>query len=250
MAKYLLKPLYVILIVVLSFWLLNKLNISLPLSMISTVTSKNDVFSVTGEGKIAAKPDTAQISLGVIIHGSTVTQVQSDANKTMNKITDDLKNLGLAEKDIKTTNYSLQPDYNYNNGSQTITGYSANISLLVKVKDFQKINNVIDKATTDGANQVGGLSFIVDDPTEFENQARKIAIDDAKKKAQTLAGQAGLNLGRVINVVENQQAQPRPMYVPAMMKTDGLGAAPNVPTQVEPGSTEIIMDVTLTYETR
>jgi len=240
MTKYLFKPLYILLIVVLSFWLLNKFNISLPLSMISTVTNKNDVFSVTGEGKVTAKPDTAQITLGVIIHGSTVTQVQSDANKTMNKITDDLKSLGLTEKDIKTTNYSLQPDYNYETGSQTITGYSANISLLVKVRDFQKINSVIDKATADGANQVGGLSFIVDDPTPFEDQARQMAISNAKKKAQTLASQAGLNLGRVINVVENQQAQPRPMYAPA----------PNVPTQVEPGSTEIIMDVTLTYETR
>lgn len=249
MTKFLLKPLYAVLIVVLSFWLLNKLNISLPLSMVSTVTNKNDVFSVSGEGKVTAKPDTAQITLGIVIHGSPVTQVQSDANKTMNKISEDLKQLGLAEKDIKTTNYSLQPDYNFQNGPQTITGYSANISLLVKVKDFQKINSVIDKATTDGANQVGGLSFIVNDPQPFEDQARQIAIRNAKKKAETLASQAGLNLGRVINVVENQQAQPRPMFTQAV-KADGLGSATNIPTQVEPGSTEIIMDVTLTYETR
>ena len=247
MAKFLLKPIYAVFIIVLSFWLLNKLNISLPLSMVSTVTNKTDVFSVSGEGKVTVKPDTAQVSLGVTIQGSTVGQVQTKANEIMNKITADLKKLGISDKDIQTTSYNLRPDYNYQTGSQKIVGYIADITLLLKIKDFQKINNAIDIATSDGANQVGGLSFIVDDPTPFEDKARQMAINDAKKKAQTLASQAGLNLGRVINVMENQQPQPRPIFAQAV-KTEG--ASPTVPTRVEPGSTEIVVNVTISYETR
>ncbi|MCL5675731.1 MAG: SIMPL domain-containing protein [Patescibacteria group bacterium] len=249
MIKLVLKPLYVILIIVLSFWILNKLNISLPLSMVSTVTNKNDVFTVDGQGKVTAKPDTAQINLGVTVNGNSVSQVQSQANETMNKITSDLKNLGASDKDIKTTNYSLNPNYDYRSGSQKIIGYVINIYLTVKTKDFNKINQMIDAATKDGANQVGGLSFVVDDPSKFENEARKLAIDNAKQKAQKIANEAGLRLGRVLNVSESQQPRPQPVLMNAAKAVD-LGGAPEESTQVEPGSTEIVINVTLSYETR
>lgn len=245
--KFFLKPLSLIAIIVFSFWLISKLNISLPLSIVSTVTNKADVFSVSGEGKVVVKPDTAQINLGITASGATIKDVQSKANQIMNKISSDLKKLGIKETDIQTTNYTLRPEYNYQVSPQKITGYVADINLQVKVKDLDKINQVIDTAAADGANLVGGLTFTVDNKEKYENEARKLAIEDAKKKAQTLASQAGLTLGRLINVTESLTPQPVPI-LRAVNLEKGIGV-PSEPTQIEPGSTEIKIIVTLIYET-
>ncbi|MCL4390569.1 MAG: SIMPL domain-containing protein [Patescibacteria group bacterium] len=218
-----------------------------PLSVNQITTTKNDLFTVTGEGKVTAAPDTAQVNLGFTASAANVTDVQNQANQIIKKISDDIKKLGIGESDIQTTAYSLQPNYSPN---QRITGYSATVNLTVKVRDFNKINQIIDTATADGANQVGGLAFTLDDATQtkLQSQARKIAIDQAKAKAAEIAADAGISLGRIVGVSENQPNPIRPLYAAGAIKTDA--ATPPVPTQIEPGSAEITIDVTLSYETR
>ncbi len=205
---------------------------------------------MTGEGKVTVVPNTAQISLGFTANASTVSDVQNQANQTINKISADVKKLGVEDKDIQTSSYNLRPNIDYQFANQRITGYAIDVNLSIQARDFSKINQIIDTATADGANQVGGLTFTLDDATQqkLTSQARKIAIDQAKQKAAEIAGEAGINLGRIIDVQENQPNIIRPMYAAGVAKTDTTTAP--APTQVEPGSSDITVDVTLSYETR
>lgn len=216
----------------------------IPFSVSSVTTSKQDAFTVTGEGKFSVKPDVALISLGVSANGASVKTVQEKLNSSINAVSAAVKNLGVSADDIKTVNYSINPTYDYSNGAQHITGYSANSTLSVKVRDLDKASAVIDAGTAAGANQVGGISFDVDDRTNAESQARKLAVTDAKKKAQAAADIAGFKLGRIVNYSEGFGGQPRPMTM--ALKADS--AVGSTPTQVEPGTSEINVTVSLSYE--
>lgn len=216
----------------------------IPFSVTSVTTQKTDFFSVTGEGKATQIPDIATVNVGVQAQGETVNQVQQDINKKINSISDAIKKLGIDGKDIKTSNYTISPMYDYRVSPQRITGYQANTNLTVTVRDLPKANSVIDAATANGANSVSSASFDISDKSKAENEARTKAVAGAKKKAEDAARIAGFRLGRVINYQESFGGLPRP--IPLMAKAEG-GVA-NAPTQIEPGQNEVQIDVTLSYE--
>ncbi len=218
----------------------------IPFSISSVVTNKTDTFSVSGEGKVTMIPDIAVVNVGVTAQGATVTQVQKDINTKMNAITDGVKRQGVEAKDIKTSSYTISPTYDYSTSTNRITGYQANANLTVKVRKIDSANAVIDAATAAGANEVGGITFDVDDKTKAENQAREEAVKDAKSKAEAAALAAGFKLGRIINYSEGGGAAPRPVMYDAALSLPKAGGG--APTQVEPGSSEIIVSVTLSYE--
>lgn len=219
----------------------------IPFSINSVTTAKTDTFSVSGEGKVTLIPDIAVISVGVTAQGSTVTKVQQELNVKINAMSEAIKKLGVDSKDIKTSYYNVSPVYDYSSSTQRITGYQANSNLTIKVRKIDNANAVIDAATAQGANEVGGVSFDVDDKTKAENQAREQAVADAKTKADAAAKAAGFKLGRVINYSEGGGASPRPMMYDAA-KTMPMAGGSNEPTQVEPGSSELTVNVTLSYE--
>lgn len=215
----------------------------IPFAVNSVTTAKSDTFNVSGEGKVSAPPDTAFVTVGIAANGATVKAAQEQINATINKVSEAVKSLGVDEKDIKTTDYNINPDYDYTGGSQRIKGYSASTNLSIKVREIDKINSVIDGATASGANQVGGISFDIDDKTKLENEAREKAVEDAKRKAENASKIAGFQLGRIVNYSENFGGYP--IY----MRTMAVGASEdNKTTQVEPGSSEIIVNITLSYE--
>lgn len=218
----------------------------IPFSINSVTTAKTDTFSVSGEGKVTIVPDIAVVSVGVTAQGATVTRVQQELNTKINAMSDAIKKLGVDSNDIKTSYYNVSPTYDYSSSTRKITGYEANSNLTIKVRKIDNANAVIDAATTQGANQVGGVSFDVDDKTKAENQARKLAVADAKTKADAAAKAAGFKLGKVINYSEGGGSSPRPvMYDAAKSISMAEGGEP---TQVEPGSSEITVNVTLSYE--
>lgn len=245
--KIFLFPLVSVLTLIIGLFIFLKFSPAIPLSI--TTTAKTDFFTVAGEGKVSAVPDIAQVNLGITVTGSSVSQVQFQANSTINAVSSAVKKLGVGDKDIQTTSYNLRPDYDYSNGKQSIKGYVADINLSVKAHQFDKINQIIDVATANGANQVGGLFFTLDDATreKLESQARKIAIDKAKQKATQIVAESGISLGRIINVSEGSNPSPRPIY--ALEKSLPVAGGGN-PTSIEPGSSEISISVTLSYETR
>jgi uncharacterized protein YggE len=207
-----------------------------------------DTIVVTGDAEVDIKPDVALISLGVIKESKNIAQAQDESSKVMNEIVSTLKEIGIKEKDLKTTNYSIYPKYDYNtqNGKSTLVGYEVSQNLQAKIRDFSKISSALQKATDMGANQIGGLSFIIDDEVNARSEARGLAIKNAQEKAKVLARQLGINIGGVINFSESG-ATPQPYY------DYGIGggmekAMSSIAPTVEPGTNNVSVSVYLTYE--
>jgi uncharacterized protein len=244
MFRQIIPALIIILFFFVALFLYVKLAGPIPFSVNSVTTTKSDTFNVTGEGKSSAVPDSASLSVGISANGSTVKQVQDQINTTSNRISDAIKKVGIDSSDIQTTNYNIQPNYDYANGSQRITGYNANTNLSIKIKDLQKINEVIDSASASGANQIGAVNFEVSDKTKAENEAREKAVADAKLRAENAAKVGGFRLGRLINYSESSGGMgPRPLPAQTLELARDAGN-----TKVEPGTSEITMMVTLSYE--
>jgi len=222
----------------------------LPISITQTSTQKQTTFNATGDSEISAVPDEAQIRLGIDVQKSSVTETQLAANEVINNISSSIKKLGIDEKNIQTQNYRVSPEYDYSSPERRITGYRVNTQVVVKITDFEKLNQIIDTATGLGANQVGGISFSLSEKkqAELKKEARKEAIAEAKDSAEELAKLAGIKLERVINVTESDgNNYPQPMYARAEMALGNAG--PEEPTQIEPGSEIYRYSVTLSYET-
>lgn len=241
------NPLLTILFIFLGLFLYTKLVGPIPFSVSvnSIQTTKANLFSVSGTGKATGIPDTAQLSLGVTKTATTVVAAKDQVNSAANKIIEDLKSLGIPEKNIKTTNYSVNPNYDFTRGGQNITGYTVIQTLEVK-SSIDTANRVIDVTTTDGANLIGGVNFIFDDKTkkELEDKARNEAVKMAKEKAESLAKATGIRLGKIVDVQESFGFEPRPVMMQA------LEVEKSEDTQLQPGENSININITLFYETR
>lgn len=227
----------------------------IPFDINSVTTSKSDAFSVTGEGKVEAKPDSATVRLGVVSRAATSEAAKTALNTNINKVIESVKALGVGEKDIKTENFNIYPEYGDArplpadqpvSDQNRISGYTANTNITVTVGSAELANKILDAGVSAGANQVGGVDFQVKDKNEALNKAREMAVADAKKKAEDAARIAGFKLGKVINYAE---AQGGGYPVPMMAKAEDSRAG-GAPTNVQPGTNEIMVTVTLSYEIR
>ncbi|MFA6304371.1 MAG: SIMPL domain-containing protein [Patescibacteria group bacterium] len=219
------------------------------------VNPDRNQVSFTADAKVFAKPDIAQIQLAVKTERSkdAVTAVKNNTAK-MNAVTDKLKELGIEDKDVKTTNYNLSPEYDYtiNVGRSTLAGYSVYQEVTVKIRDLDKVGTIIEAATSAGSNQVGGISFTIDDLTEIKKQARAEAIAKAKEQAKSMAELTGIKLGKLVNVYENT-GSPMPYYDNGIYsaKTMGMGGAElSVAPTIQTGENEVRVEITLSYEVK
>jgi len=220
---------------------------AVPLSLNVVTTTNNTLFTATGTGEATAVPDTAQFTLGVTKTASTVQQAKEQMTQAANKIITDLKTLGVEDKNIKTVDYQVNPNYDTTSGAQ-ITGYTVTQTLQVSITPIEKANQAVDKATADGANQVSSLIFTLTDAEkqQLEDKARSEAIQNAKQQAQKLASQTGVRLGRIINVQQGGGQTPFP-YEAAALSTQGK-AVDNRST-LTPGENTVTVTVILSYET-
>jgi uncharacterized protein YggE len=221
-------------------------------------------FAVSGQGRAIGVPDVAQFSFSVITEGGKdIAKLQTDNTAKINKAIAFVKQSGVADKDIKTESYQLNPRYQnvvcnpgpyavaVNCPPAEIVGYTIQQTVVVKARDFSKLGNLVSGVVTAGANSVSQLNFIVDDPTALENQARTEAIAKAKEKAKAIAKAGGFSLGRLLTINENGVL---PMYKErlTMAVQDmayGMGGAAPVPAPaIEPGSQEINITINLEYE--
>ena len=204
--------------------------------------STSQTVSFTGEGKVKATPDTAKVEIGLITEGKDSISVQNENSSKMNAVIKFLKEQKISEEDIKTSAYSLSPKYEYNKGKSTLSGYILNQALTVTVRDLNKIGEILDGAVSNGANQINSISLFVDKPEELKNKAREAAVKQAREQALAASKIAGFNLGRVVGFNENTLGEP-PVFYEALVKGGGTAPAP----QIEPGTQEITINVTLTY---
>lgn len=219
----------------------------IPFSVKSTTTTTDDMFTVSGVGEKTAIPDTTQFTVGVTKTASTVESAKEQANTATNAIIEDLKALNVPEKNIKTINVNTYPNQDFNRGN-AVTGYTVSQELQVKVEDVDLANRALDSATANGANQVSGVTFTVDDEAkkELTKKARKEAINDAKSKAEDIASDAGIRLGKIVNIYVSDTDQP-PMPFDAKLETGAR--AGNAATDLQPGENTVTVNVTLSYET-
>jgi uncharacterized protein YggE len=211
-------------------------------------TVPEHTISVSGTGTVTLKPDVADLHLGVLITRPTVKAAQADAASAMTKVIAALKALGIADKDIQTSNVSLQPAYDYSSNSNPprITGFQMSNSVTVTVRDLTKLGDAIDNSLAAGATSLDGVNFRVDDQTAAEGQARQAAMAEAKSKAQTLATAAGVSIGGVASISETSAPMPYPI-----MYSGGAPAAAvdgsKVATPIQAGTTDVTITVAVVY---
>lgn len=238
---------FTILFIFLGLFIYTTLAGPIPFFVNSVQTNKSDYFRVEGVGEATAVPDTAVISFGVTKTAPTVSTAQQQANTVINQITKGVKDLGIEDKNIKTTNYSVYPNYSFAGEKQTIDGYTVTQNISVNIKPIDKANQAIDIATAAGANLVGSISFTLDAEAkkDLQQKARDEAVKNAKEKAQSLSEAAGISLGKIIDIQEfptyNAQSD-------MTMAVGGMNKAESAPTEINPGETTISTTVSLGYQ--
>lgn len=247
--KYLEKIIFVLFVFIFILGVL-KFSSNLTWSTHQVTVPKQEAFNVSAQGEIYTTPDTATIVLGVEKEGKTVTEAQEEINKINSKVIEKLKELGVKKEKIKTTNYTINPRYEWNNetGERRLAGYQASVNISVKTQDFEKLNQIIDQATEAGINNVVNLSFGLEDEEEAKAEARDQAIIKAKAKAKEIAKVSGLNLGNIINVSvsENNNYPIAPRYDLNYGADEAMKESYS--TQLEAGETKIVVTATLSYE--
>lgn len=205
-------------------------------------------ISVMGEAKAYAKPDIATISFGVHTQATKSQDTVNQNNEIMNKVVKSIKDSGVKDEDIQTTLYNLFPLYDYTERGSVFRGYSLDQQVQVKIRDFDKINDILDKAAANGANTIGSLQFTVDDMEKVRAKAREKAIIQARDKAKSIASQSGLRIVKLVNIYENYYPGPVPMY--------GMGGAGDVAVKesyapsIQSGELRVDSTVTLVYSVK
>ncbi len=206
-------------------------------------------ITVSSEGKTTVVPDLATLNFSVVAQGADPVKLQNDNNAKIDDAIGYIKSQGVDPKDIKTTGYNLSPNYTYNpkTGKSMIDGYTLTQSVEVKVRDFTKVSPILAILPTKGINDISGPNFSVDDPDKFLNQARAEAFAKAKEKAAAIAGFADSHLGRVVTFSESTGGYP-PIYFDRMSMAKGGGPVPAPAPAIEPGSQEVTVQISVTYE--
>jgi uncharacterized protein len=203
--------------------------------------------SVTGQGMVNVPPDTATVTVGIDVIRPDLGESQEEAARQATAIIEAVRAIGVSEQDIQTANYSVNilRDYSESGNPTDITGFEVMNQVNVTIRDIDAVGDLLDAVVGAGANSIWGVQFFVDDPRPFATEARVAAVEDAREKARQLAEAAGMELGRVVSISEGYTAQPMPL--PAMGRGGGM-AESSVDTPIQAGTSQITVDVSMTFE--
>jgi uncharacterized protein YggE len=197
-------------------------------------------ISVTGEASVSVPPDLAQVDGGVTSDGKTAREASDTNNAAMGNVLLALKGAGIDEKDYQTSRLSLQPQYAPNrSGPSPVVGYRASNRVTIRVRDITKVANVIDVLVGAGANEVGGINFMVSQASKLLDDAREKAVADARRKADIYARAAGVTLGEPLSISEEGSSVP--LYRGKMAAPMAAGA------QVAQGEETLSVTVSVTW---
>lgn len=208
-------------------------------------TQQDTGIWVTGQGKIAVTPDIAILYLGVEVEAGTVEKAQADAAVAMDAVLNSLKQNGVSENDIQTQYYSINPVYDWSEKGRVLIGYRVSNSVEAKIKDVEETGAVIDSAVRAGGDyiRINNVAFTVDDYSQYQAQARELAVKDASDKAAELAQYSGVELGGATYISEGS------FYAPARYDNTFKDAveAGMPTTPIQPGELEVTLTVQITY---
>ena len=202
-------------------------------------------ISVSGRGEVEAPPDVAIVSVGVEVREDTVAAARERAAELAQAVIDSLEDNGVEERDIRTTSFSIQPQYDFNRDEEPrITAYIVRNTVEVTVREIDEAGDIIDDAVEAGGDDVRfqGIRFDIDDTTALVEQARELAMDDARAKAEQLADLADVGLGDPIAITESSSTAPPPIFV----GRDDLAAEEGTP--IEPGTASVSVSVNVVWE--
>lgn len=214
----------------------------------AAATADGPVVVTSGEGVVKRVPDRAWVQITAESRARSPREAQKLNVDAMSAVLQKLKSAGLAADTLQTRGYDLQPEYDYANGRQTLRGYLARNSVDVRVDDLPRVGEIVDLAVTAGATSVGGVRFDLKDKAGAEREALRLAVVDARQRADAAAGGAGLRVERVVRVEEHRVTvnPPRPMMM--QMRTGVAESAGEPP--IEAGEIELRAAVTLTATIR
>lgn len=224
-----------------------------PLAQAHDAEKPQRTLSLTGTGEVSAAPDMAVVSLGVVEQADTAREALQANTEAMTKVMDILQGQNIAEKDIQTSGFNISPRYVHpknGNGQEPprIVGYEVSNQVTVRVRDLDALGGLLDKVVGAGSNRISGISFTIDEAQALEDQARRKAVADARRKADLYAADAGFQIGPVQSMTESGGHQPpRPMMRTMAMEAQQSDAA-SVP--VARGEHTITMQVNITWQIR
>ena len=201
-------------------------------------------ITLMGRGSIEQPPDVAMINVGVQVEAKTAAEAMAQQATNMNGVFASVKAAGIADRDMLTGDMSLNPAYEYpNNARPHLTGYQASNSITIKVRQLDTLGKTLDAVVKGGGNTINGISFSVDQPDKFQNEARVEAIKDAAAKAELYAKAVGYKVKRIVTISE-QEFYPQPP-MPVMMRMQDMAAAS---TPIAAGEVSLVQTVNVVFE--
>lgn len=203
------------------------------------------IITLSGHGEVRTVPDLAYVTSGVVTQGATAAEALAANTKAMTDLFAALKDSGVDNKDVQTSNFSVQPRYDYQNGqAPKLVGYDVSNNVTVTLRKIDGLGPLLDKLVQSGSNQISGVSFDVAKPQEAMDEARKLATEDATRKAKVYAQAMGIELGNVMQISEGVVAPPpMPMVRGKVMMADAAAPVP-----VAAGEQVIAVDVNVVWE--
>lgn len=200
-------------------------------------------ISVSATGQSYRVPDTATVSAGVVTQAATAGEAMAANSRQMNATFNALLQAGIAQRNIQTSQLSLQPRYDYTDRqAPRITGYEARNTVTAKSENLESVGAMLDALVRAGANNINGVTFSIKNPEAAKSEARAMAIQNARRQAEEMAGAAGIRLGRIVSLTESGgYNQPRPMMMSA--RADSMESTP-----VAAGEQALSVTVNITYE--
>lgn len=206
-------------------------------------------LSVSAEGKVSAKPDVAIVQTGVRITGKTAEEASAAANARMKTLLDELRRLGVAEKDVQTSQFTLTAERPWENGRQLpVTGYTAASTVTVKVRALDRLPALLGRLPAVGANEVDSVQFGKDELGAVRDEALAQAVGAARARAAAVARAAGVTLGEVLSIDVQQGGRPMPLGANVMMAKAAMGDGGEA--AVATGELEISAGVTMVFGLR
>lgn len=205
--------------------------------------SDADLVVTTGEAVVRAAPDVAHVTIAVTARARSPRDAQRLSSTAMTEVLQRVAGAGIAREAVRTQALDLQPQFDYSNGRQVLREYLARNSVDVRVDDLARLGDVIDAAVAGGSNEVGDIRFDFKDRSGLEREALRLAVADARARADAMAAGASRTLDRVVRI-EDQRSTVMPPPSPRVMMA---AAAPaEMATPIAPGQLEVRATVTLT----
>ena len=217
-------------------------------SEVLSSSATDRTIHVTGSGSVTGEPDIATLDVGVSVEREIVAEARGEAASAMTALINSLQANNVAEKDIKTENFSIYPQYDYTDDGRVLRGYRVNNTVRAKVRDLATLGDVIDAAAGAGGDSIviNSIQFMIDDTTPLQTKARSLAVKDAEAKAQTLAKASGVRLGEPVTISESTYFEGPPIpFATAEVAFDDVARSS---TPIAPGELTVTVTVNVVYE--